>query len=66
MNTTKLTFDRDHTHAGKPVPRGAIRDIETHHADWLIDHKVAHATTSTYGIAEVQGDAAIGEHDDAE
>lgn len=47
MNFVTVTFDRDHTHAGRAVKRGEIRDIPQHNAEWLIAHDVAHLTPST-------------------
>lgn len=44
MKFVTLTFDRDHTHAGRPIKRGEVRDIPQHNAEWLIGHAIAHPT----------------------
>lgn len=46
MKFVTLTFDRDHTHMGRAIKRGEIRDIPQHNAEWLIAHDVAHPTPS--------------------
>lgn len=46
MNTILFTFDRDHTHEGVAIHRGAKRELPAHHADWLIAQGVAHPTPS--------------------
>lgn len=62
MNTLSLTFDQDHTHAGQPIKCGEIRDIDAHHADWLVAQHVAHLTPATPAIArKAQYDEPTGE-----
>lgn len=46
MKFITLTFDRDHTHTGRLIKRGEIRDIPQHNAEWLIAHNVAHPAPS--------------------
>lgn len=49
MKFIPLTFDRDHTHAGKPIKRGEKRDIPAYNADWLIANGIAHPTPARRG-----------------
>lgn len=63
-DTLSLTFDTDHTHAGKLIKRGDKRDIEAHHADWLIAQRVAHLTPSpTIRAGKARREEPTGEHD---
>lgn len=47
MKFVRLTFDVDHTHAGKPVKRGEKLSVPAYNAEWLIAHHIAHRTPFT-------------------
>jgi hypothetical protein len=63
MTAVLLTFDRDHTHAGQPIARGAIRELPQSAADWLIAHRVAHPTPPAMARKRRGGSAVPPEED---
>lgn len=64
MNTLTLTFDQDHTHAGQPIKRGEIREIDERHADWLVAQHVAHLTPTTKRANKAYRDEPTGDPND--
>lgn len=62
MKTVPLTFDVDHTHAGKRIARGMRHPgIPETDAQWLIDHRIAHRTP--FATARILEPETTGEQD---
>lgn len=46
MSTKRITLKKQHTHAGRKYPAGAVLELAANKAEWLIAVGTAEATAS--------------------